>query len=114
MVVMSSLTVEGGGRGIYTKDQRLHHVQKDRSAIPSTRGVDNHHNIPRQNFDNWGANGGGGGGGGEDGTADIKPMFSAFVMSLIVESMSSQPILPIRIASPPKEKTAEESSVVTS
>ncbi|CAA0386088.1 unnamed protein product [Arabidopsis thaliana] len=68
MVVMSSLTVEGGGRGIYTKDQRLHHVQKDRSAIPSTRGVDNHHNIPRQNFDNWGANGGGGGGGGEDGT----------------------------------------------
>jgi hypothetical protein len=44
------------------------HVQKDRSAIPSTRGVDNHHNIPRQNFDNWGANGGGGGGGGEDGT----------------------------------------------
>ncbi|XP_023637740.1 uncharacterized protein LOC111830344 [Capsella rubella] len=66
MVVMSSFIVEGGGRGINTKDQRLHHVQKDKSVIPLTRGVDNHHNIPRQNYDNWGGNGGGSG--GDDGT----------------------------------------------
>ncbi|XP_010515814.1 PREDICTED: uncharacterized protein LOC104791588 [Camelina sativa] len=64
MVVMSSFIVEGGGRGI---DTRLHHVQKEKTVIPSARGVDNHHNIPRQNFDNWGGNGGGGG--GDDGTA---------------------------------------------
>ncbi|XP_006403714.2 uncharacterized protein LOC18021612 [Eutrema salsugineum] len=63
MVVMNSFTVNGGGRGIYSKDQRLHHVQKDKSVISSARGVDNHHNIPRQNYGNWGENGG-----GEDGT----------------------------------------------
>ncbi|VVA96463.1 unnamed protein product [Arabis nemorensis] len=67
MVVMSSFTVEGGGRGIYNKDQRLHHVQTDKSVISSARAVDNHHNIPRQNFDNWGG-GNGGEGGGDNGT----------------------------------------------
>lgn len=67
MVVMSSFTVEGGGRGIlYNKDQRLHHVRKVKSVTPSARVVENHHNIPRQNYDNWGANGGDSG--GDDGT----------------------------------------------
>lgn len=66
MVVMSSFTVEGGGRGIYNKD-RLHHVQEGKSVISSARAVDNHHNIPRQNYDNWGG-GNGGDGGGDNGT----------------------------------------------
>ncbi|CAN8279100.1 unnamed protein product [Cochlearia groenlandica] len=68
MVFMSSFTVEGGRRGIYNnKEQRLHHVQKGTYVISSTRGVDNHHNIPRQNYDNWGNKGGDSGSGG-DGT----------------------------------------------
>ncbi|KAL0847920.1 hypothetical protein Bca101_021167 [Brassica carinata] len=61
-----SFNVEGGGRGINSQNQRLHHVQKGTTVIPSARGVDNHHNIPRQNYDNWG--GKGGEGGGDDGT----------------------------------------------
>ncbi|CAF1854625.1 hypothetical protein Bca4012_031832 [Brassica carinata] len=65
MVVMSTFNVEGGGRGIHNQDQRLHHVG-NKSVFPSARGVDNHHNIPRQNYDNWG--GKGGDAGGDDGT----------------------------------------------
>ncbi|CAN6904158.1 unnamed protein product [Brassica oleracea] len=66
MVFMSSFNVEGGERGIHSQNQRLHYFQKGTTVIPSARGVDNHHNIPRQNYDNWG--GKGGDGGGDDGT----------------------------------------------
>ncbi|KAF3494707.1 hypothetical protein F2Q69_00061734 [Brassica cretica] len=66
MVFMSSFNVEGGGRGIHSQNQRLHYFQKGTTVIPSARGVDNHHNIPRQNYDNWG--GKGGDGGADDGT----------------------------------------------
>lgn len=79
MVVLNCFTVEGV-RGIYGKEQRLHFVHKGKSVASSTektetmtttlgysaRGVDNHHNIPRQNYGNWAGNGGDGG--GDDGT----------------------------------------------
>uniref|UniRef100_A0A1J3I0Q9 Uncharacterized protein n=2 Tax=Noccaea caerulescens TaxID=107243 RepID=A0A1J3I0Q9_NOCCA len=79
MVVMSCFMVEGGGRGTYGKEQRLHYVHKGKPVTSSektgtmtttlgysARGVDNHHNIPRQNYGNWAGNGGDGG--GDDGT----------------------------------------------
>ncbi|CAA7019119.1 unnamed protein product [Microthlaspi erraticum] len=79
MVVMSCFMVEGGGRGIYGKEKWLHYDHKGEFVTSSektetmtttsgysARGVDNHHNIPRQNYGNWAGNGGDGG--GDDGT----------------------------------------------
>ncbi|KAK3226535.1 hypothetical protein Dsin_006397 [Dipteronia sinensis] len=59
--------------GIYGQEQR-HHVDKGKAVegkrfrvvYPAERSVDNHHNIPRQNYNDWGGAGSSSGDSGDN------------------------------------------------
>ncbi|KAH7511255.1 hypothetical protein JRO89_XSUnG0215400 [Xanthoceras sorbifolium] len=85
VVVSSSLAADqaiirrGVLGGIYGQEQRHHHVEKrkahvegkrSRSVEYPDRSTDNHHNIPRQNYNDWSAAGSSGdtGDNSDDGT----------------------------------------------
>ncbi|MBA0838240.1 hypothetical protein Goarm_010314 [Gossypium armourianum] len=72
MMVMSYSCVARPRRGmiggIYRQEQGDHVAVEGRRRNTVEKNIDNHHNIPRQKYDDWGNNSPGGGDNGDDGS----------------------------------------------
>ncbi|MBA0809578.1 hypothetical protein Gohar_025220 [Gossypium harknessii] len=72
MMVMSYSCVARPRRGmiggIYRQEQGHHVAVEGRRRNTVEKNIDNHHNIPRQKYDDWGNNSPGGGDNGDDGS----------------------------------------------
>ena len=81
VVMMVSSSCMAGPRramigGIYGQEEQRHHVGKGKAVEgkrntvegSSEKNIDNHHNIPRQKYEDWGSNSPDNGDNGDDGS----------------------------------------------